>query len=179
MKWRQVVTAPLLRAFRSLLLVGALLLVLAGCRAGSAAGSTTAAPGAAPTSAAARSEAPAAVRENASAAGPGGTVEVDRERIARQATWASGQLQEHFQKHGQEGPWSTIEAYDASAREAIRMGVAFTYVDHEANAERLGFYHRDSNRFTSVTRDGRRITTHFRPDRGEAYVRGLERSTYR
>jgi len=172
-------TAPLPRAFRRLLLVGALLLVLAGCRPGSAVGSTTATPGASPTPAAARSEAPAAARENASAARSAGTVDVDREQIARQATWAPGQLQEHFQKHGREGPWSTIEAYDASAREAIRIGVAFTYVDREANAERLGFYQRDSNQFTSVTRDGRRITTHFRPDRGDAYVRGLERSTYR
>jgi hypothetical protein len=173
------VTAPQLRAFRRLLLVGVLLLVLAGCRAGSAVGSTTAAPGASPTPAGALSEAPATARENASAARPAGTVDVNREQTAREATWAPGQRQEHFQKHGREGPWSTIDAYDASARETIRIGFAFTYVDREANAERLGFYHRDSNRFTSVTRDGRRITTHFRPDRGEAYVRGLERSTYR
>jgi hypothetical protein len=52
-------------------------------------------------------------------------------------------------------------------------------VDRESNAERLGFFQKESNRFTGVTRDGRRITTQFRPDRGEAYVRGLDRSTYR
>jgi hypothetical protein len=112
-------------------------------------------------------------------AGPGGSVEVDRERIARDATWTPGQLQAHFEKHGREGPWASESAYDASAREVIRVGTLFTYVDGTANVERLGFYHRDSNRFTAVTRDGRRITTQFRPDRGEAYVRGLERSTYR
>jgi hypothetical protein len=110
---------------------------------------------------------------------PGGAVEVDRERIAREATWAPGQLRAHVDKHGREGPWASEAEYDASARETIRIGAAFTYQDRESNAERLGFYHKDSNRFTGVTRDGRRITTQFKPDRGEAYVRGLDRSTYR
>src|SRR5688572_26435729 len=110
---------------------------------------------------------------------PGGSVEVDRERIAREATWAPGQLRAHVDKHGREGPWASEAEYDASARETIKIGAAFTYQDRESNAERLGFYHKDSNRFTGVTRDGRRITTQFKPDRGEAYVRGLDRSTYR
>jgi hypothetical protein len=113
------------------------------------------------------------------AAKPAGAVEVDREKTAREATWAPGQLQEHFAKHGREGPWASESAYDAAARETIRIGTVFTYVDRTSNAERLGFYLKDGNRFTSVTRDGRRITTQFRPDRGEAYVRGLARSTYR
>ena len=122
----------------------------------------------------------ATVGQAASApAKPAGSVEVDRERIAREATWAPGQLRAHVEKHGKEGPWASEAEYDASARETIRIGTAFTYQDRESNAERLGFYHRDSNRFTAVTRDGRRITTQFRPDRGEAYVRGLDRSTYR
>jgi hypothetical protein len=110
---------------------------------------------------------------------PGGSVEVDRERIAREATWAPGQLREHFEKHGKEMPWASEAEYDASARETVRIGTAFTYQDRESNAERLGFYHKNGNRFIGVTRDGRRITTQFRPDRGEAYVRGLDRSTYR
>lgn len=110
---------------------------------------------------------------------PDGAVEVDRETIAREAAWASGQLRSHFQKHRSEGPWASESVYDASAREVIRAGFAFTYMDRESNAERLGFYHQDSNRFVAVSRDGRRITTHFRPDRGEVYVRGLPRSTYR
>ena len=110
---------------------------------------------------------------------PGGTVEVDRERIAREATWAPGQLREHFAKHGKEGPWASESEYDAAARETIRSGTAFTYLDRESNAERLGFFQKQGNRFTGVTRDGRRITTQFTPDRGEAYVRGLDRSTYR
>ena len=138
-----------------LLAVSLLLLALAGCR------SATAEPAA---------SAPAK---------PAGSVDVDRERIAREATWAPGQLRAHIDKHGREGPWASEADYDASARETITIGTAFTYQDRESNAERLGFYHKDSNRFTGVTRDGRRITTQFKPDRGEAYVRGLERSTYR
>ena len=158
-------------AFRCLVLAAALL-VLAGCRTGSAAGAAAAGGTVA-------SPTPTAAAASAAAVRPAGAVEVDRERIAREATWAPGQLREHFQKHGREGPWPTVEAYDASARETIRLGFAFTYVDRESNAERLGFYDKASTRFTSVTRDGRRITTQFRPDRGEAYVRGLEHSTYR
>ncbi|HZO25604.1 MAG TPA: hypothetical protein VFH48_06370 [Chloroflexota bacterium] len=138
-----------------LLAVAILLLALAGCR------SATAGPAA---------SAPAK---------PAGSVEVDREKIAREATWAPGQLRAHVDKHGREGPWASEAEYDASARETIRIGSAFTYQDRESNAERLGFYHKDSNRFTGVTRDGRRITTQFKPDRGEVYVRGLDRSTYR
>ena len=152
---RSTTAAPMPR----LALVLALLLVvlaLAGCR-GATAGPATSAP-----------------------TKPGGAeVEVDRERIAREAAWAPGQLKAHIDKHGREGPWATEADYDASARETVRIGTAFTYMDRESNAERLGAYHKDTNRFTGVTRDGRRITTHFKPDRGEAYVRGLDRSTYR
>src|SRR5262245_51703370 len=110
---------------------------------------------------------------------PGGSVEVDRERIAREAAWAPGQLKAHVDKHGREGPWASEAEYDASARETIRIGTSFTYIDRESNAERLGFFQKETNRFSGLTRDGRRITTHFKPDRGEAYVRGLDRSTYR
>jgi pyocin large subunit-like protein len=101
------------------------------------------------------------------------------ERLAREATWAPGQLQAHFDKHGQEGPSPSAEAYDASARETIRLGREFTYVDRTTNQRRRGFYEPQSNRFTAVTEDGRRITTHFRPDDSERYVRGLPGSTYR
>ena len=144
--------SPLTRCSLVLVAVLALLVVLAGCR-GATAGATQ--------------------------AKPGGSLEVDRETIAREATWAPGQLRAHFEKHGNEGPWASESALDASARETIKIGTVFTYQDRESNAERLGFYHRESNRFTAVTRDGRRIATHFRPDRGEAYVRALDRSTYR
>lgn len=131
--------------------------------------------GASPTSPAAskptRSVAPTAAVAWAGA-------DVDRERYL-EATWAPGQLEAHFEKHGREGPYRTAAEYDGAVRETIRRGVYFTYVDRDTDAARVGFYERPTNRFTGLTRDGRRITTHFRPDRGEAYVRGLERSTYR
>jgi pyocin large subunit-like protein len=114
-----------------------------------------------------------------SAAKPGGAVEGDRERIAERATWAPGSLESHFEKHGREGPYRSAAEYDRAARDTIRTGTAFTYQDRESNARRQGYYDKTGNRFTGLTRDGARITTHFRPDRGEAYVRGLEDSTYR
>jgi len=155
-----------------------LLVVLGGCRATTVGEAATA-----PSPTAAVPPATAAPARPTSAPAPpkpaGAVVEVDREAIADQATWSPGQLTAHFQKHGREMPWASESVYDASARETVRIGAAFTYRDREANMERLGFYHRESNRFVGVTRDGRRITTQFRPDRGEGYVRALDRSTYR
>jgi len=82
-------------------------------------------------------------------------------------------------QHGREGGHATAQAYDASARETIRSGREFGYVDRTAHARRRGYYDPPTNRFTSVTEDGKRITTHFQPDTGERYVRGLVESTYR
>jgi pyocin large subunit-like protein len=114
----------------------------------------------------------------ATRAAPAADVDGERERYTR-ASWAPGQLGAHFDRHGEEGPYRSAAEYDAAARETIRLGTAFRYVDRESDAERLGFYDKAANRFTGLTRDGQRITTHFRPNRGENYVRGLERSTYR
>ena len=100
-------------------------------------------------------------------------------RIARTATWSPGQLQTHFAKHGREGAYESPAAFDAGARETIRVGKEFGYVDRTTLARRRGFYDPPTNRFTGVTEDGRRITTHFCPDSGEHYVRGLLESTYR
>lgn len=116
-----------------------------------------------------------AVAQTEASAGPD---EAERARYL-EAGWAPGQLQAHFEKHGREGPYRAVDEYDRAARETIRGGAMFTYVDRESRAPRVGFYDRTNNRFTGLTRDGARITTHFRPDRGEGYVRGLERSTYR
>ena len=104
---------------------------------------------------------------------------VDVARIARDATWAPGALADHFGKHGSEGPWPDTGAYDRSARDTIRAGQPFTYIDRTANVRRRGFYDPSGNRFTSVTEDLRRITTHFCPDNGERYVVLLPESTYR
>ncbi len=101
----------------------------------------------------------------------------DRERYASQATWAPGQLDAHFQKH-RDG-YRTVQEYDQGAREVVRKGTAFTYLDRESGDRHLGFYDKATNRFTAVTLDGRRITTHFQPDNGEKYVRDLPESTYR
>ncbi len=101
----------------------------------------------------------------------------DRERYASDATWAPGQLEAHFQKH-RDG-YQTVQDYDRGARDTIRKGTAFTYLDRESGDRHLGFYDRPSNRFTALTLDGRRVTTHFQPDNGEKYVRDLPESTYR
>lgn len=101
----------------------------------------------------------------------------ERERFASEARWAPGQLDAHFQKH-RDG-YGTVQEYDRGARDVIRKGTAFTYLDRESGDRHLGFYDKPSNRFTAMTLDGRRITTHFQPDNGERYVRGLPESTYR
>jgi hypothetical protein len=111
------------------------------------------------------------------AAPPSPVTDSERERYATEARWAPGQLGAHFQRHP-EG-YRTVEEYDRGARETIRQGIAFTYVDRTTDLPRLGFYERETNRFTALTRSGDRITTHFRPDSGERYVRNLERSSYR
>jgi pyocin large subunit-like protein len=98
---------------------------------------------------------------------------------AQNASWSPGQLQEHFRKHGREGPYSSVAEYDRAARDTVVNGISFTYLDRESRAQRLGFYHRSTNRFTSLTADGQRITTFFHPERRDSYVRGLDRSTYK
>ena len=103
----------------------------------------------------------------------------ERQVWAQNASWAPGQLQEHFAKHGTEGPFVSVADYDQAARDTVLAGTPFTYVDRESRAQRMGFYHARSNGFTSLTTDGQRILTYFHPDRRETYVRGLDRSTYR
>ena len=51
------------------------------------------------------------------------------------------------------------------------MGRAFSYIAPPTRARRRGFYDPPTNRFTALTQDGKRITTHFRPDNQERYVR--------
>ncbi|GIW10742.1 MAG: hypothetical protein KatS3mg061_1799 [Dehalococcoidia bacterium] len=97
-------------------------------------------------------------------------------QVAERAAWAPGELEAHYRKHP-EG-YTSVSDYDRGAREAIRVGRRFTYRDTQTGAPRVGYYDPATNRFTGLTGDERRITTHFRPDRGEAYVRGLPGSTY-
>lgn len=127
----------------------------------------------------------AACQSSSGITGPGAVVVstdvagANRQVWAQNASWAPGQLQEHFQKHGREGPYASADEYDRGARDTIVHGTPFTYVDRESRAQRLGFYHTETNRFTSLTADGQRITTFFHPDRRSAYVRGLDNSTYK
>ncbi|HEX2515048.1 MAG TPA: hypothetical protein VH257_10115, partial [Chloroflexota bacterium] len=65
---------------------------------------------------------------NGRAGGAQAAPDAELERIARSATWSPGQLQAHFTKHGQEGPYPSAAAYDASARETVRVGRAFSYI---------------------------------------------------
>ncbi|MDP8921319.1 MAG: hypothetical protein M3O34_00350 [Chloroflexota bacterium] len=172
----------LLALAAGLLLLGVACQSTTSAAGGSAASTTTAVQGGGAATAPTSPQATVAERKSVPGPAdtkPSGPAADDRERIAARATWAPGSLESHFEKHGAEGPYRSAAEYDAVARETITVGTRFTYQDRESNAERLGFYDKAGNRFTGVTRDGGRITTHFRPDRGEAYVRGLERSTYR
>jgi hypothetical protein len=102
---------------------------------------------------------------------------IEPEKYAADARWAPGQLEAHFQKHP-EG-YRTVQEYDRGARDTILKGNEFTYLDRESSQRHLGFYEKDTNRFTALTLDGGRITTHFRPDQEERCVRQLPESTYR
>jgi pyocin large subunit-like protein len=93
-------------------------------------------------------------------------------------SWPSGPtLRSHYQDHGYKFPYYTLREYEDSSIETVRIGTPFTYTD-ATGRPRKGYYHQPSNRFTAVTADGRRIVTHFPPDRGEKYVEELLNSTY-
>jgi len=94
-----------------------------------------------------------------------------------QAPWKSDRLRQwHFLKHGQVLGVPTVEAYDASARATIRIGVRFTFRDRSTGIMHAGFYHRRTQRLTTLRVTEDEILTHFRCD--ETYVRGLPESDY-
>jgi hypothetical protein len=86
--------------------------------------------------------------------------------------------EEHFFNHGQEVGASTVEEYEASAIETIRVGRPFQYVDRTTGKRHLGYFDPPTGRFAGLDRRGRRIFTHFVPDEGEEYVRNLPHSDY-
>jgi hypothetical protein len=93
------------------------------------------------------------------------------------AEWKSrAHLEDHYDRHRGELRTRSIEEYDASAQETIRIGVAFTYDDPGTGLPRTGYFHRDSSRMTAVDIDGF-IVSHFQAD--EFYVVTVPRSTYR
>jgi hypothetical protein len=94
-------------------------------------------------------------------------------------TWVSlARLRWDFRKHGREFPLSTIQDYEASSLDTINLGVEFTFEDRKSGRGRRGYYDRMTNLLTVTTEDGSIILSHYRPSRGEAYVRGLLHSIY-
>ena len=95
-------------------------------------------------------------------------------------SWPPGPtLHRHFRDHRPKFPYASVREYANSSIETVTIGISFTYTDDTTRRQRIGYYHRASNRFTAVTGDGRRILTHYPPDRGERYVEELTDSTYR
>jgi len=93
------------------------------------------------------------------------------------AEWRTREhLEDHYYEHRHEFPGCTVLTYDTSAQETLSIGVQFTYVDRVTRERRVGYFHRDSSRFTALDGDGY-IHSHFRTD--EAYVADLIDSTYR
>lgn len=94
-------------------------------------------------------------------------------------TWVSlVRLQWDFRKHGHEFPFSTVDEYEASSLDTVTVGVRFEFEDRKSGRDRVGHYDKATNRLTVLTDDEMFILSHYRPTRGEAYVRGLLRSTY-
>jgi hypothetical protein len=93
------------------------------------------------------------------------------------AEWKTQQhLEDHFEWHRRALRTSSIDEYDESAQETIRLGTPFTHIDRQTRERHVGYYHRDSSRFTGTDQSGF-IVTHFQTDEG--YVADLPRSTYR
>lgn len=86
-------------------------------------------------------------------------------------------LERHFGLHGRDVGARTLEAYEASSKDVVERGTLFEYEYGPTGERRLGYYDRDTRRFTAVTEDDRWIKTHFRCP--EYYVRDiLTGSTY-
>lgn len=92
------------------------------------------------------------------------------------AEWKTRQhLEDHYGQHGGKLRYRSIAEYDASAQETIADGVRFTYRDRITGERRVGYFHRESSRFTVVDLDGL-IRSHYQTD--EAHVADLPQSTY-
>jgi hypothetical protein len=86
-------------------------------------------------------------------------------------------LRDHCVRHRRLLRLRSVEAYDASARETIRVGTYFESRDPESGEPRVGYYDAASERLTGLTDDEAEIVTHFLCH--ERYVaRTLPGSTY-
>jgi hypothetical protein len=86
-------------------------------------------------------------------------------------------LEDHFygRLHGRALGCRSIQEYDTSAQETVRLGREFRYFYTPESVWRIGFFHRETARFVGASM-ARKIIMHFQAD--EAYVAGLARSTY-
>ena len=79
------------------------------------------------------------------------------------AEWRTREeLEAHFALHGRDVGARTVEEYEASSKDVLGRGTLFEYEDGATGEPRLGYYDRDTRRFTAVTEDDRWIKTHFR-----------------
>ncbi len=93
--------------------------------------------------------------------------------------WVSpNRLRWDFGKHAREFPFTTVQEYEESSIDTISVGVRFEFEDGKSSRPRVGYYDVRMNRLTVLTDDELFILSHYRPTRGETYVRGLLRSTY-
>jgi hypothetical protein len=93
--------------------------------------------------------------------------------------WVSqNRLRWDFQKHASEFPYTTVQEYEASSPNTINVGVRFEFEDRKTGRPRVGYYDIARNRLTVLMNDELVLLSHYRPLRGEPYVRGLLRSTY-
>ena len=92
--------------------------------------------------------------------------------------WRSAEhLARHFRDHHRRLRLRSVAAYDASARETIAVGTYFEYRDLDSGDPRVGYYDRETGRFTALTSDESTILTHY--GCSESYVaNSLLGSTY-
>ena len=76
------------------------------------------------------------------------------------------QAKEHFEKHGSEFPYSSLEAYVEGANKVINNKAALTKTEKEDGD--FIYYVEKTNEFVVVSTDGY-IRTYFKPSAGKAY----------
>ena len=72
-----------------------------------------------------------------------------------------------------------MQAYERSSFETMEVGRRFAYLDPSTGDPRVGYFDVVTGRLTTLSHSERTIRTRFAPIRGEHYIRGLPRSTYR
>jgi hypothetical protein len=80
---------------------------------------------------------------------------------ARSAVWPDPSLYEHFLRHHLGLGLKWVTEYEASARRTIEVGKRFEYTS-KGGQPRVGYFHAATLRFTALTRDERRIVSHYR-----------------